>query len=306
MPRPFKLTTQMPPRNNYLRIIDCIIGQKSKTYLCPNAPSLLDDNTLVTGGTNGIGAEIVNGFELRGAKVYSAARGSNGTPDSHTFLRMDLSDLSSIKVAVADLHTRIEGRPLSIVCFNAGISAHSYSQSADGYEKTYAVNCLGHHYLFKLLHDHGLLADGASIVFTTGDIYCLADDCTAEFEFKGKGRRAYCRSKLGNLWQVHELSKNYPQYKITAVHPGVVASNLEGPLTGMQGFIMKALLIPTHQGAQSSLISATQPNILSGSYFHNMRGLVELREGDPALDRVKSAAFVNQLDSKIEEFENQT
>jgi len=266
------------------------------TQICPDEPYLDQQIALVTGGTNGIGAGIVKGLKDRGASVMSASRGSKGEHESDSFLRLDLGDLAAIKNAVDRLKQTLGNKRLSIVCFNAGISAHNYATSKDGLELTYAVNCLGHHYLFQLLEGRNLLSADATIVFTTGDIYCLADDCTSDFRFKGRGIQAYCRSKLGNLWQMQNLANRYPHYRIVAVHPGVVASNLEGPLTGLKGMIMRALLLTPDQGAQASLIAATQVDIPSGSYFHNTRGLVTLRSDDPANDGKKSAKYITDIE----------
>jgi hypothetical protein len=44
--------------------------------------------------------------------------------------------------------------------------------------------------------------DATRVVVLTGDIYILASACTPDSRWHGAigGMKAYCRSKLGNLW----------------------------------------------------------------------------------------------------------
>ena len=66
-------------------------------------------------------------------------------------------------------------------------------------------------------------------------------------------------SKLGNLWQVQELTKRYPGIRAYAVHPGVVLSGFAGgPKEGFSYWLRSKLLISEEQGAQAALIAATQ------------------------------------------------
>jgi NAD(P)-dependent dehydrogenase (short-subunit alcohol dehydrogenase family) len=116
----------------------------------------------------------------------------------------------------------------------------------------------------------------------TGDIYVRARQCTADFRYRGRkgGQDAYCRSKLGNLWFARELARRSPQLTVITVHPGVVNSNL---VAGFEA-IKRALFLDCVQGAQMSLLAATEPDLPSGSYLHNTMGLAHLSGDDPAVD----------------------
>ncbi|MEO1027793.1 MAG: SDR family NAD(P)-dependent oxidoreductase [Pseudomonadota bacterium] len=311
MPRPFQPGLIHTPKGRYGRVMSCIMGQKRATQICPPTPDLTGKLTLVTGGTGGIGAEIVKGLSVRGAEVIAAARGKASSAETVEqwaqpgdgqirFLPLDLGSLAGIHASLERIATRWPGRKIEILCANAGIWAQKYWQSEDGYEASFAINCLGHHALIRGLQERGLLADNARIVGTTGDIYVLAEDCTEDFTFKGRGMAAYCRSKLGNLWQYRELARRYPQLTVIAVHPGVVATNLEGSSEGLTGAIKRAIMISPEQGAQSSLIAATQ-DLPSGSYFHNKYGQMQLPEHDPAMQDAKAREFWNILENALPE-----
>ena len=307
MPRPFDPERVHRPSGRYRRILSCVIGQKAKTQLCPDTPSLHGKLALVTGGTGGIGKEIAHGLLMRGADVIVAARrsadafsgsGDSGPSDTGELwsVKLDLGSLASVRRAVETIAASQRGRRLDIVCANAGISPHGYSQSADGFESAFAVNCLGHHALIRGLQTHNLLSEAATVVGTTGDIYVLADACTPDFSYKGRGLQAYCRSKLGNLWQFGELARRYPALRVVSVHPGVVATDLEGPSTGLTGAVKRAMLLSPALGAQASLIAVTQDALSSGGYFHNVHGRIDLTATDPAADAGKAAAFWDQME----------
>jgi len=129
---------------------------------------------------------------------------------------------------------QIKGRPFDCIVLNAGINSTRYAVTAEGMERTFAVNVFGHHLLFRGLQRRGLLAPNARVVITTGDVYMLANDCTSDFRFS-RGPMAYARSKLGNIWQMREINRLYPDFHAVVVHPGVVASGFAGAKTGPFG-----------------------------------------------------------------------
>ena len=109
------------------------------------------------------GLETCVGLAERGAEIVILARDRNKTVKAlddieHStgvrphFIPLDLSDLSSVNLAVESLVAKLSGRSIDILVANAGIATSEYSQSAQGYELSFAVNVLGHHVLIKGLH----------------------------------------------------------------------------------------------------------------------------------------------------------
>lgn len=308
MPKPYdpaKVTT--PAKRRIPRIMGSLIGQREATQICPDTPRLSGKLAVVTGGAKGIGAAISTGLAARGADVIGLARGAaSAAPffadleQRHgvkiTFISMDLGDGASVTAAISQIDAMRNGRAVDVLCANAGVSPKGGAKTAEGYEQGFAVNCLGHHRLVQGLRANGMLSPAARIIATTGDIYCLADDCSPDFVSKGPSPMAYARSKLGNIWQFRELAARTTDLKVTLVHPGVVATELEGGLTGLVGTFKRWAMISPDLGAQASLIAATQ-DLPAGAYFHNTRGVMRLNPDDPANDLNKQAAFFELLES---------
>ena len=291
---PVSMIASCPPKGSHRRVISAIFGQKRKHHVCPELPRLDGKRILITGGTAGIGEFITRSLLAQGASVTSLARGLSDATDDILHaesIYMDLADPKSIVVAVEKLGET----PFDIVICNAGLVSKRTEISPSGYEKTFSVNVLGHHILYRLLMQKNMLVDNARLVVTSGDIYIMENECAADIPFDGTSS-TYSRSKLGNLWQVRELSMRYPNIHPIAVHPGVVASGFAGSKKGFLAWLRTKQLVSEEQGAHSSLIGATQ-DLPRGSYWHNVFGLVDLPEGDPGCDASGSRKLWDQLES---------
>lgn len=275
------------------RLFTAIFGQKKKNRVCPSEPRLDGKRALVTGGAAGVGEFISRGLMARGAEVITMARGASvgtGVITGAKFIQADLEDPDSIVNAVESL---VE-TPIDLLICNAGLISQSSETSQEGIEKTFAINVLGHHILYRLLIERGLLAENAKIIMTSGDIYVSANQCSASLPYDSASA-SYARSKLGNLWQALELNHRYSNYVAIAIHPGVVASGFIGSKTGILAWLRDKILLAEEAGAQAALIAATQ-NLPSGSYWHNIFGLIDFPAGDPALNHKASTALWDQLE----------
>ena len=306
--------THHPPLSAARRMAGSLWRQSCRSAICPQTPGLEGQVALVTGGSRGIGLETTRGLARRGAEVVSASRDAAsamrvgeairsefGVP-AH-FVPLDLSDLSSIPRMLDHLGSVLAGRRLSILVANAGLWPMRHALSAQGHEIAFATNVLGHHALISAALERELLHEGARVVMVTGDIYIMSNRCSSDYTYRGAlgGQMAYCRSKLGNLWYLRELARHHPELRAHAVHPGVVASEL-GSSAGIIGMLKRALMLSPEQGAQTSLFCATQPDLETGTYYHNVMGRVELHPDDPAADEVQSAALwdlVERLCSRV-------
>jgi retinol dehydrogenase 12 len=308
--------TTIPPVSTPRRLFREIWRQSKKTSFCPKEPRLDGKLALVTGGNGGIGLETCKGLAQRGAEVVILARNLSKaeqaikdiktmTGSEVDFIPFDLSDLETVIPATDEIEKKFPNRTIDLFIANAGIVATQYSQSAQGFEISFAINVLGHHALIRRLHNRSKLTPDSRIVMLTGDIYFRATECTPNFKYEDKkgAEIAYCRSKLGNLWWVKEWTKRFKEIEAYAAHPGVVASNLGGEASGFVRKLLRSkIMISTEKGAQTTLLCATQENLESGGYCHNTMGHMLLSEKDPASDSKKAAEFWEMLEKSIAGF----
>lgn len=285
------------------RLLACIIGQTSKTQICPDMPLLSGRLALITGTTSGIGKETARGLLLRGADVVMLCRnGDKAEVVKQEFIahgldarlmhiiRCDLADMESVEAAIADLRARLSGRQIDILIENAGMMAAAYGEAANGVEIHFAGNVLGHFALRQGLMS-GILSPHARIIILTDDQYLKAHACTPQFKWRGRqgALKAYNRSKLGNFWMARELQRRHPQLNVYIVHPGLVATGLDKAAGFWARQWRRNLFIDATLGAQTSLLCATQEDLSHGSYYHNVLGEAEPGNADPATNDIAAA-----------------
>ncbi|KAF8979227.1 hypothetical protein BGZ52_005149 [Haplosporangium bisporale] len=103
---------------------------------------------LVTGANIGIGYATTLALVTHGAQWPAEVKGARLQLD---FLEMDLNDLKKVQRAAQEYLSR--GHPLHILINNGGISSEEWSVSADGTERHFALNYLGHFVLTTALLD---------------------------------------------------------------------------------------------------------------------------------------------------------
>jgi NAD(P)-dependent dehydrogenase (short-subunit alcohol dehydrogenase family) len=135
---------------------------------------------LITGGHAGIGLECAKQLAagprlnllLAGRNLERVERAAAQLRATHgvriSTVKLDISSLASVREAAARCRAMLDSGEVdslqAILC-NAGAQFQGpISYSADGYEETFATNCLGHFLLVELLIDR--VADQGRIVFT--------------------------------------------------------------------------------------------------------------------------------------------
>ncbi|RMY54542.1 hypothetical protein D0863_13599 [Hortaea werneckii] len=195
---------------------------------------------------------------------------------------MDLASLHDIQRAFRLLEPQFYGRLDILVC-NTGIICAPPSLSPEGYEIRWATNYLGHALLIELLLP--LLTRTASsygdarVVNITSEGLMLApadksivfDELKTKQEY-GFGARwkRYGESKLSQVLYTSQIAQQNPTLSITAIHPGVVGTDL----VKMLGLADRRLVYATstvispEDGCKNSLWGATAPtqSIENGAY----------------------------------------
>jgi retinol dehydrogenase-14 len=251
---------------------------------------LADKTVLVTGGSAGIGKATAMGLAIMGARVAITGRDGGRTEDAAREIR-DAGG-GQVDVFVGDLSAqadvgRLAEEVLGSLCWidvlvnNVGGYWNSRHETADGLERTFALNHLAPFLLTHLLLDRLTLSAPARVVTVASNAQAQGridfDDLQGEREYSGA--RAYSQSKLANVMFSYELARRLQGTAVTAnaLHPGVVSTSFgaEDPATVQRVFIpfLRRFMKTPAQGAATSINLASAPDLeqVSGRYFADSR-----------------------------------
>ena len=204
-----------------------------------NLKETIMSTTLITGGHAGIGFECAKQLASQARHHLVLAGRSPERMESAaqqlrtaygvevTTLKLDTSSLASVREAATEFRAMLDRGGIdsfqTLLCNAGGRHNGPLSYSPEGYETTFATNCLGHFLLIALLTDR--LADNARIVFTASgthdpdttdgkmvgivaepDALALANDGKDSRKPLSAGRR-YSTSKLCTILYAYELHR---------------------------------------------------------------------------------------------------
>lgn len=242
---------------------------------------------MITGANSGIGKETARVLAEKGATIImlcrSRERGEAALrelkkithSDNFELYIADLADPDSIHRAVTQFKEKYD--KLDVLINNAGTTLSKKIITPLGYEKTFAVNYLGHFLLTQLLLDTLKQSAPSRIINVASAVHVRANlnfnDINQEKHYRGF--LAYCNSKFANLLFTYELARRLKGTGVTvnALHPGFVRSNF-----GKRGrnILSKALFgfarlfaISVEKGAKTSIYLASSPEVegITGKYF---------------------------------------
>jgi NAD(P)-dependent dehydrogenase (short-subunit alcohol dehydrogenase family) len=251
--------------------------------------SMVGKTVLITGGTSGIGRATAIGLAALGARVAITGRDLPRAEAAAVDIR-DATGNPAVDAFAADLSSQAEVRRLAaavldacprldVLVNNVGGSWATRHVTADGLERTFAVNHLAAFLLTDLLLDRLRASTPARVITVSSAAQSSGtidfDDLQGERAYSE--RTAYPQSKLASLLFTYELARRLEGTGVTAnvLHPGVVntAFGAEDP-----GVIFK-LLVPfmrpfmktPARGAATSIFLASSPEVegVSGQYFAN-------------------------------------
>jgi NAD(P)-dependent dehydrogenase (short-subunit alcohol dehydrogenase family) len=243
-----------------------------------------DKTVVITGATSGIGAVAALRLAAMGARIVFVARdqgrgeglllelaklGSSG----HGFVVADLSTLAGMNQAATQIAAAAPA--IDVLINNAGALFETRGVTADGLERTFALNHLAYFVLTQALLPN--LTPGARIVSTSSDAHWRGkidfDDLQSEKKFSGF--RVYGTSKLMNILFTRELARRIKDRGLTAVclHPGFVATrfadNNPGRLGWLFSILKKLAAISPEKGARTIVHLASVPDLTgqNGTYW---------------------------------------
>jgi NAD(P)-dependent dehydrogenase (short-subunit alcohol dehydrogenase family) len=241
---------------------------------------------LVTGGSGGIGRATALGLAAMGAHLAITGRDRGRTEDAAREIRTAGS--GQVDVFVADLSSQSQVRRLAgevlqslsridVLVNNAGGYWNTRHVTADGLERTFAINHLAPFLLTNLLLDRLKNSAPARVVTVSSNVQANGridfEDLQGERSYSGA--RAYNQSKLANVLFTYELARRLQATLVTAnaLHPGVVrtAFGTEDPGGLQRLFIpfVRPFMKAPGRGAATSihLVSAPDLEQVTGRYF---------------------------------------
>ncbi|HZC71896.1 MAG TPA: oxidoreductase [Jatrophihabitans sp.] len=247
-------------------------------------PDLTGQTAIVTGANSGIGFHTTKQLAARGATVVMACRNLDAAHAAAAAMQVG----DRVRVAALDLASSASVReftegwdgPLHLLVNNAGVMAPpKLSLTADGFEKQFGTNHLGHFILTGLLLP-ALIASGDGRVVTVASVAHHGGTEAVLDGNLGSGydaQKTYSNSKLANLLFALELHRELIAHEVpvtsVAAHPGVSATGLVPDREGMGArpviravapAVLKIVLQSAAAGARAVLYAATEA--APGSY----------------------------------------
>jgi retinol dehydrogenase-12 len=251
-------------------------------------------HAVITGATQGIGLETAKALVARGWRITLVGRdpvamkrvqGELGGPPVVRTRQCDLTLMRQVRQLGEELVA--EGEPIHALINNAGAYFHPRQLTAEGVEKTWALNHLAVFGLTSLvvplLQKAAKTGDPARVVVVSSNAHTMARKPPLEdLEYSNgyRAMQAYARSKLANIWFAREQARRWADAGVTGitintVHPGVVATKFfQG--NGFFGWFWRTLLnfvaITPEEGAEGLVRLATDPALagVTGRYFSRL------------------------------------
>ena len=239
---------------------------------------------IVTGSNSGIGKEAALNLAKLGHLILMLCRDSEKSEQVHKeivaqsgnenifLIPVDLSDPISIRSAVEQI--KIQYPKIDVLVNNAGLYKVKREETANGIEKTFAVNYLAPFMLSQMLLENLKASENGRIINVVSELYKNGSINFDNLMLKTgyKAGNAYANSKLAAVLYTTELAKRVRDKGITvnALHPGVLATSA---FRDYPKFIMKFMNLfletPKKGGERIAYLAISdEVKEISGRYFY--------------------------------------
>lgn len=262
-------------------------------------------NVLITGANSGIGFETSRQLAVKGYYITMLCRDEEKAEKAKKLI-IDNTGNKNIEILIGDLALQNEIHraadlfrkhhdSLNVLINNAGIIPGEREVTADGIEKTVAVNHLAPFLLTNLLRQPLGKADKSRVINVASESHRAGkfDPDNLQLNEGYNSLQAYSNSKLYNIMFTCLLSEKFKKTDITtySLHPGTVRTNLDsggggGSLFALLFKLGKPFMMSPKRGAKTTVYLTSEPDIesLSGKYFVNSKTKQPL---EAAYDREK-------------------
>lgn len=199
---------------------------------------------LITGSSDGIGKETAKELAVKGFRVIMHGRDPEKTKRACEEVRKisgnedveyvlgDLMDMANVKKFAEEIKNRVDH--LDVLINNAGAQFAAKQLTADGHERTMAVNVLSPYLLTTLLMDLLRKSESARVITVASSAYKMISRPDFDNIDSQKGyslQQVYGTSKLYAIWMMWHYAKEAQRMGIDNVtfnitHPGSVKTSL--------------------------------------------------------------------------------
>ncbi|KAK4040000.1 hypothetical protein C8A01DRAFT_35965 [Parachaetomium inaequale] len=279
----------------------------------------IKDKVILTTGVSpgGLGAEFVTALAaanpslliLAGRNTTKVQQTADAIAQAHPgvktrLLRLDLTSLSAVREAAAEVNAWDDVPAIDVLVNNAGIMAVEHAVTEDGFESQFAVNHLAHFLFTNLIMGKVLAAAKPRVVNVSSDGHRMSGIRFGDLDFRGGENynkwHAYGQSKTANMLMALSLAEKLGKKGLRAysLHPGVIGTNLGNHLDwsvdipgmhaedqvlgnkeGWEEFKFKT----TDQGIATHVFAAFHPSLED----HNGAYLQDSHIADPWTETVK-------------------
>ena len=261
---------------------------------------------LVTGGTSGLGLELVRIFLKKGYSVVTTGRQQisiNGFDERFSLYNADFSDLRQVALVTRRI---CREHSVTIIVNNAGIlSPPVYTETINGLESSFQINFLAHLLINNIILEG--ITDGRQIriASVTSPVYRYAAFNPAIMPGSEgyRAMRSYSSSKLYLAMLCEILADRYKELNITcfSYNPGTFSSGIYR----MQRRWFRELYRIAAPFMQSPAKVATglselllENNIMNGMIYDRRKR----RRSIPEIDKSQKASFIDSCYALIDPF----
>ncbi|PJI92633.1 NAD(P)-dependent dehydrogenase (short-subunit alcohol dehydrogenase family) [Yoonia maricola] len=248
--------------------------------------SLAGKTYVITGANAGAGFQASRTFLSKGAKVVMLNRSAEkstaavkdlkdefGVEADVSFVRMDLSDLASVRTAAEEVMKTVPQID-ALICNAAIAQVPTQKFTVDGFESQLGTNHYGHFVLCGMLFDRieaskGRIVVVASLGYNLGIKTIQFDDMNWDKNYSANP--VYSQSKLAQMMFAYELQDRLKgtgsNVQVYVCHPGASATSListsGGLMTRLTWWLMsKTPMVQTaEKGAYPEIMCATEDGL---------------------------------------------
>jgi short-subunit dehydrogenase len=189
-------------------------------------------NILITGGTSGLGLELVKHYLSKSYNVYTTGRDLKNVVYSNErfhFMAVDFSDLSRVAEVIYHLNEQVIS--FDIIINNAGIlSPPVYIETKDGYEYSFQVNFLSHLLLDEIILNNSKSTGFPFLASITSPVYSYMRNIPDIYVDRSdyKAFKSYVSSKFSLVLLGIYLSDKYKENYLRCIsfNPGTFSSGI--------------------------------------------------------------------------------